>query len=75
MAEAFQAAVGEDGEMDAYELMTVLNETGFISGMFRLGLWNKTHLMQMFFKEKPLNILFILHVIVFIILETHSNDQ
>ena len=32
IAEAFQGAVGEDGEMDAYELMNLLNETGFISG-------------------------------------------
>ena len=32
MAEAFQGAVGEDGEMDAHELMNVLNDTGFISG-------------------------------------------
>ena len=32
IAEAFQNAVGEDGEMDAYELMNLLNETGFISG-------------------------------------------
>ena len=56
MAEAFQAAVGEDGEMDAYELMTVLNETGFISGMFKLDLWNETYLMKIFqFKEeKPI---------------------
>ena len=32
IAEVFQNAVGDDGEMDAYELMNLLNETGFISG-------------------------------------------